>query len=243
MGQLIGSQGQPENGAASAGTIAVWDLPLRLFHWSLAATVMTGISAGLLGELDLHVRCGQIVLALLLFRIVWGFVGPEHARFRSFVRGPRAIFAYVRSMLRPPHHFHAGHNPLGALVVILMLALLLAQALSGLFANNDIATEGPLARFISKAASDVITGLHDRNGWLIIGLIALHIGAVFGYLLRFRDNLIRPMITGTKSLPAGERAAAIRGNRLGLALVVLALCALVVWLVFAAPRWIAPMPF
>ncbi|MBW6493121.1 MAG: hypothetical protein K0B16_00945, partial [Burkholderiaceae bacterium] len=83
MGRLIGSQGQPENGAASAGTIAVWDLPLRLFHWVLAATVITGIAAALLGNLDLHLRCGYIALALLLFRIVWGFVGPEHARFRS----------------------------------------------------------------------------------------------------------------------------------------------------------------
>jgi len=227
----------------TVAAIAVWDLPLRLFHWLLAVTVITGISAALLGNLDLHVLCGQIALALLLFRIVWGFVGPEHARFRSFVRGPRAIVAYVRSMLRPPHHFHAGHNPLGALVVILMLALLLAQAVSGLFANNDIATEGPLARFISKATSDAITGLHDRNGWLIIGLIALHVGAVFGYLLRFRDNLIRPMVTGTKTLPAGESATAISGHRLGLALAVLALCSLAAWLVFAAPRWIAPLPY
>ncbi len=243
MGRLIGSQGQAENGAAGAGTIAVWDLPLRLFHWSLAATVITGISASLLGELDLHVRCGQVALALLLFRFIWGFVGPEHARFGSFVRGPRAITAYARSLLRPPHQFHAGHNPLGGMVVMLMLVLLLVQAVSGLFANNDIATEGPLVRFISKATSDAITALHDRNGWLIIGLIALHIGAVVGYLLRFRDNLIHPMVTGTKSLPAGESATAISGNRLGLALVVAALCAIAVWLVFTAPRWIAPLSF
>ncbi len=243
MGQLSGQQTRSEQGTPGIAAIAVWDLPLRLFHWLLAVTVITGISAALLGNLDVHLRCGQIALALLLFRFVWGFVGPEHARFGSFVRGPRAIGAYARSLIRPPHHFHAGHNPLGAMMVVLMLLLLLLQAVSGLFANNDIATEGPLARFISKAASDAVSVLHNRNGWLIGGLITLHIVAVVGYLLRFRDNLIRPMLTGRKTLPAGARAIAISGNRLGLAAVVLALCALAAWLVFAAPRWIAPLTF
>lgn len=243
MGRLTGSQQPPASGTTGARSIAVWDLPLRLFHWSLAATVTTGIGAGLLGELDLHVRCGQISLALLLFRLVWGFVGPEHARFSSFVRGPRAIASYARSLLRGPHQFHAGHNPLGGMVVMLMLALLLAQAVSGLFANNDIATEGPLARFISKAASDAISTLHRRNGWFLIGLIVLHVGAVFAYLLKFRDNLIKPMVTGAKLLPAGMSAKGISASRVGLAALVLGLAALVVWLIFAAPRWLAPLPF
>lgn len=243
MGRLIGSQWQPENGAASAGTIAVWDLPLRLFHWSLAAVVITGIAAIKLDHIDLHIRCGQVTLALVLFRIIWGFVGPAYARFTSFVRGPAAIMAYVRSLLRPPHEFHAGHNPLGGMVVVLMLVLLLLQAISGLFANDDIATEGPWAVMVSKAASNAITALHYRNSWLIIALIALHVVAVFVYLIRYRDNLIRPMFTGLKRIPPDTPASGIAGSQLGRALLVGALSALLARLAFVLPGWIAPSPF
>ena len=235
--------GSGEQGGADGPSIAVWDLPLRLFHWALALSVVVGIAAIKLDNIDLHVRCGQITLALLLFRLAWGFVGPEHARFASFVRGPHAIASYARSMLRPPHEFHAGHNPLGGIVVMLMIGLLLLQAVTGLFANDDIATDGPLVRFISKSTSDAMTALHHRNGGLIIGLIALHIFAIFAYLIRFRDNLIHPMVTGMKAVPSGEHATGITGSRTGLAIVLIALCALAVWLAFRLPRWIAPMPF
>jgi cytochrome b len=179
----------------------------------------------------------------LLFRIVWGFVGPETARFTSFVRGPAAIVSYTRSLLRPPHEFHAGHNPLGGIVVVLMLALLLFQAMTGLFANDDIATDGPFARLISKSASDAITALHYRNSWLIIGLIVLHVVAVFVYLIRYRDNLIRPMLSGVKQVPAGALARGITGSRSVLALVVIGFSALVAWFAFELPRWIVPLPF
>ncbi len=237
------SESQGAGGAISATAVPVWDLPLRLFHWALAVVVLTGIAAIKLDDINLHVRCGQIVLALLLFRLVWGFVGPEHARFASFVRGPGAILSYARSLVRAPHEFHAGHNPLGGMVVVLMLALLLFQAVSGLFANDDIFTEGPLVRFISKSTSDAITGLHYRNSWLIIGLIALHITAVFGYLVRFRENLIRPMFSGIKQVPSGARAIEIDSSRSGRALIVFVSVAGVVWLLFDLPQRLAPVPY
>ena len=238
MGSVRGGDNLSDRG--DAAVVMVWDLPLRLFHWLFAATVATGIASALLGAMELHMRAGQVALALLLFRLVWGFVGPEHARFRGFVRGPRAIVAYVRSLLSPPHDFHAGHNPLGAIVVVAMLALLLVQAVSGLFANDDIVTEGPLARFVGKAVSDAISALHHRNGWLIIGVVLIHFAAVFGYLVRFRENLIGPMVTGVKILPKGVEATGIGSSRIRLAALVALPCALVAWLVFAAPGWIAP---
>lgn len=243
MGRLIGSQGQPQNSAASAGMISVWDLPLRVFHWALAGVVITGIAAIKLDHIDLHILCGQVALALVLFRIIWGFVGPAYARFTSFVRGPAAIIAYARSLLRPPHEFHAGHNPLGGVVVVLMLALLLLQAISGLFANDDIAAEGPWAVMVSKAASNAITVLHYRNSWLIIALIVLHVVAVFAYLIRYRDNLINPMFTGLKRIPPETSASGIAGSQAGRGLLVGALSAFLAWLAFALPGWIAPSPF
>lgn len=180
--------------------ILVWDLPLRLFHWLLAALVVIAIATGTIGgnALVWHMRAGYGILALLVFRLLWGIWGGHHARFASFVRGPRAIVAYLRGHGSPA----AGHNPLGALSVLAMLALLLVQAVLGLFANDDIFTEGPLYKLVSKDTSDWLTGLHKRNLYLIAALIALHLGAVFYYLLVKRDNLIRPMITGCKD--AGE---------------------------------------
>ena len=234
---------QSGQGSATSATVLVWDLPLRVFHWALAAVVLTGIAAINLDNVDLHVRCGQVVLALVLFRIVWGFVGPEYARFTSFVRGPAAIASYARSLRRPPQEFHAGHNPLGGMVVVLMLALLLLQAVSGLFANDDIVTEGPLARFVSKSVSNAITTLHDANAWLIIGLIVVHIVAVFVYLIRYRDNLIHPMVTGLKRVPGEARVTGITGIRPMLALIAIAFSALAAWLAFEVPNWIAPLTF
>ena len=118
--------------------------------------------------MDWHIRAGETMLTLVLFRILWGFLGSRHARFASFVRGPRAVLAYARSLLRPAHAQFAGHNPLGGWMVVLLLGALLAQASAGLFANDDIATEGPLARFISKDLSDAISSFHRRNAWFVV---------------------------------------------------------------------------
>ncbi|MFO1200561.1 MAG: cytochrome b/b6 domain-containing protein [Burkholderiaceae bacterium] len=181
----------------TAQRVRIWDLPTRLFHWSLAVLVVFSIVTAHIGGawIDWHFRSGYAVLALIAFRIAWGFVGGRHARFANFLRGPSGIAAALRGEPAP----HAGHNPLGGLSVIAMLALIGAQAVGGLFANDDIASEGPLVRLVSKATSDTITTLHRINEKLIIALVVLHVAAIFFYLWRKRTNLVRPMITGDKS--------------------------------------------
>ena len=217
--------------------LPVWDLPLRLVHWAMVALLVALVVTAKLhgGAMEWHVRAGESMLALVLFRILWGFFGSRHARFATFVRGPGAVLAYSRSLLRPPHAQFAGHNPLGGWMVVLLLAALLVQAALGLFANDDIATEGPLARLISKDLSDAISSLHRRNAWLVIALSGVHVAAVLFYLGRFRENLIRPMVDGIKRVPdamhdaAGGRASPAR------ALALFTLCALAVWLLVT--RW------
>lgn len=176
----------------------IWDLPLRLFHWLLAALVVASMVTGTLGgnALEWHMRSGYAILTLLVFRLWWGFWGGHHARFATFVRGPAAIVRYLRGQWSE----RAGHNPLGALSVVAMLGLLLVQGVIGLFANDDVLAEGPLYRLVSKETSDWLTGLHQRNFYALAALLGLHVAAVSYYRLVKRDDLIRPMITGHREV-------------------------------------------
>jgi cytochrome b len=179
--------------------LRVWDLPLRLFHWSLVAFLLASFVTQAIGgnAMDWHFRAGYAVLTLLAFRLVWGIVGPRYARFSSFLYGPSAIAAYLRGASGP----HVGHNPLGSLSVFAMLAVVLAQALSGMFANDDIASEGPLARFVSKDMSDRLTWFHaDVNAWILLALVCLHVLAVAWYGLARSQNLVKPMWSGDLEL-------------------------------------------
>lgn len=187
---------------AATGTVRVWDLPTRLFHWLLAASVCGALLTPHLGDTAMpwHFRCGYTALTLVIFRLMWGMVGTRHARFFSFVKGPRAIWAYLRGSNRSASKPTAGHNPLGALSVLAMLAIVLMQAASGLFSNDDIASEGPLAQLIDKALSDQISHWHAHITPLIIySLIALHIAAIVAYWLFKRVNLVSPMVSGDKA--------------------------------------------
>ncbi|MBK5102755.1 MAG: cytochrome b/b6 domain-containing protein [Burkholderiales bacterium] len=212
--------------------ILVWDLPLRLFHWLLVALVVVSVISANIGgnAMQIHLLSGYTVLALLLFRILWGFFGSTHARFASFVRSPVSAFAYLRSLRRGEASQHLGHNPAGAWSVIVMLTVLLVQASTGLFANDDIATEGPLAKLLSKDLSDRITGIHHLNIKLLYALIALHLSAVAFYVLGKHENLVKPMITGFKSVANGGGGGAQRPARIWLAAVLLAICAGAVYL-------------
>lgn len=208
----------------------VWDLPLRLFHWLLAALVAASMITGTIGGngLEWHMRGGYCILTLLVFRILWGFWGGHHARFASFVRGPGTVVSHLRGKAPPS----TGHNPLGAISVIAMLLLLLGQAALGLFANDDIFTEGPLYKLVSKDTSDWMTSLHKRNFYLIATLVTVHISAVLYYLIVKRDNLIRPMLTGHKEI--GDDAAPDEPppqGTLGRALLLLGASTAFVWIV------------
>lgn len=182
---------------SAAAAVRVWDLPTRLFHWSLAALVTASIVTGKLGGLwlDWHMRSGYTILSLLVFRLLWGVAGSRHARLARFVRGPRIVLAYLRGRHR---HDGAGHNPLGAISVVAIVALLLAQAASGLFANDGNFTEGPLARLVSSSTSELLSTVHRWGQLAVYALVALHLAAVIYHLVIRRDNLVGPMITGNR---------------------------------------------
>lgn len=212
--------------------IFVWDLPLRLFHWLLVLLVVVSwVSVSIGGNaMQIHMLSGYAVLALVLFRILWGFFGTRHARFAAFLRSPGAAFAYLRSLRGADAKPHLGHNPAGAWSVVLMLAVLLVQAGTGLFSNDDIATSGPLAKLVSKAMSNRITGFHHLNVKLLYALIGLHVSAVAYYYFHKRENLVKPMFTGYKEADAGDGETAPGGGRNWLAALLLAVCAGAVYL-------------
>ena len=209
----------------------VWDWPVRLVHWLIVALLVTLVVTAKIGgnAMDWHVRAGETMLALVVFRLIWGFVGTRHARFSSFVRGPGAVWRYALSVVRPPHELHVGHNPLGGWMVIALLLLLLVQAGTGLFSNDDVLTDGPLVRLISKDLSDAISGFHIKNAWVIVALACAHIVAVLFYLVALRENLIAPMVHGSKRLPVTHAAAAADHGGSVKAVALLALCGLAVW--------------
>ena len=183
--------------------VPAWDLFLRLFHWSLAALMVASVTTGLLGGnlMKWHMWSGYGILGLLAFRLVWGFLGGPTARFSAFLRGPGAVWVHVQDLLARRPSFHLGHNPLGGWMVLLMLLAVLFQAVTGLFANDDIATEGPLYAYISKELSDRLTGLHKLNVKLLYGLVGLHVAAIAFYFIARGENLVGPMIHGRKTLP------------------------------------------
>ncbi|MCW5651725.1 MAG: cytochrome b/b6 domain-containing protein [Ramlibacter sp.] len=215
--------------------VRVWDLPTRLFHWSLAICVIALVITGHIGGaiIDWHARLGYAVMALLLFRIVWGLVGGRWSRFASFIYSPRSVLNYLRGKPDPDHLI--GHNPLGAGSVFAMLALLAVQIGTGLVSDDEISFTGPLNRLVSSANGLAATWYHKEVGqWLVVVLACVHVAAVLFYLWKKKDNLIRPMLGGDKlvsrEVPASRDDM---GSRL-LAAVILGICvAFVVWLVSA----------
>ena len=181
--------------ASTKHSILVWDLPTRLFHWLLVALMVAAFVTGQLGGdlMPWHGRLGLAIIGLLAFRLVWGFVGSTHARFASFLPRPATVMAYLRGQWRG-----LGHNPLGALSVFGLLAIVAIQALTGLFANDDIAFQGPLAGLVEGAISLWLTSIHRLSVNLLLALVGLHVAAVLYYTWVKRDSLVLPMITGTK---------------------------------------------
>ncbi|MEM9046396.1 MAG: cytochrome b/b6 domain-containing protein [Pseudomonadota bacterium] len=179
--------------------IRVWDLPVRLFHWSLLICIVGAITTADSGDMDRHAQFGFAALVLVVFRIIWGFVGSETARFAHFVRPPPEILAYAKE----GRWRGIGHNPLGGLSVIVLLGLVLAKVLTGLFSNDDILFDGPWVSAVSKETSDWLTGLHYDLTNILYAFIALHIGAVFWAAVK-GDELIGPMVGGRKRLAVDE---------------------------------------
>ena len=213
--------------------IRVWDLPTRIFHWALVACILGSVVTGYLGGALMvwHARLGYAVLTLLLFRLLWGFVGGYWSRFPSFVYSPRSVLAYLRGESHPDHL--VGHNPLGAGSVFAMLLVLLAQVATGLVGDDEISFTGPLNRFVESSKGLAATWYHKQVGqWIVIALVLLHVGAVLYYLYRKKDNLIRPMIGGDKQVGHAARSSRDDAVSRTVALALLLACAAAVgWLV------------
>ncbi|MGE0803075.1 MAG: cytochrome b/b6 domain-containing protein [Lautropia sp.] len=192
-------------GAAIPVRVRVWDLPLRLFHWLLVVCVIGAFVTIKTGRTEQHLLFGYAALTLIVFRVLWGFVGPRYARFASFVYSPAALLAYLRGAPDAPRPL--GHSPLGALSVFALLAIIGAQAVLGLFTSDDLLFEGPLARFVSGTFVERASGLHHLNERLIMALVALHLLAIVCYKLFRRTPLTRAMIDGDKRLVPDPAAA------------------------------------
>jgi cytochrome b len=185
--------------APAAVRVPTWDGPTRLVHWLLVALIPFSWWTAETGRLEWHRWSGYSLLGLVLFRIYWGFAGGSTARFGQFVHGPRKVVSYLRGAWPVT----AGHNPLGALSVLLLLALLLAQLLLGLFAVDvDGIESGPLSLYVSFEAGRRAAEWHELVFNVLMTLILVHVLAVLYYLLFKKQNLIGAMVSGKRAYPS-----------------------------------------
>ncbi len=202
--------------------VLVWDLPVRLFHWLAVALVGAAWLTLKLNWIDWHVRAGEALLALLVFRVLWGCVGSETAQFRRFVASPAAALRHVRTLFVREPDEQIGHNPAGGWMVLLLLTLLLVETLTGLYVNNEIADEGPLSASVPVWLANGIAALHGYAWDALVAAIALHVSVIALYARLKGQHLLRPMLTGYKHLPPALRAPRRRSPLLAAALLALA---------------------
>lgn len=207
--------------------VRVWDLPLRLFKWTFAVLIGAAWFTGENGYMERHEQIGIAIIILVLFRVAWGFVGGEHARFRNFVRGPRAVLDYARRLVTQQAPLTPGHNPLGALSVLALLGVAFAQAFTGLFNSDDILFDGPLRSYAPGWFNSLMGSLHYTLFDALLILIGLHIVAVLAYLLMLK-NILVPMITGRGYYPVRVEPRDASGGQWWLGAVVAAVVAAVV---------------
>ncbi|MEO8543965.1 MAG: cytochrome b/b6 domain-containing protein [Betaproteobacteria bacterium] len=212
-------------------SIRVWDLPTRMFHWLLVVAVTVSVITAQLGGNAMlwHFRSGFTIATLLLFRLVWGFIGGRWSRFASFIYSPATVIRYLKGQQRPEHV--VGHNPLGAASVFAMLLVLIAQVSTGSVSDDEIAAVGPFAKFVSNATVAAATSYHKVYGkLLLLTLVVLHLAAILFYFFARRNNLVKPMLIGDKPLAGnlpGSRDDWV--SRLSAAVVFAACAALVSW--------------
>jgi cytochrome b len=178
--------------------VRVWDAPTRLFHWAIVILIFVSWLSADRGLMTIHLCSGLTLLALLLFRIGWGIVGSATARFSDFLHPPRKVAAYLKGLAGGDRQLYAGHNPAGGLMVVAMIVVLLAQAVTGLFANDGLHFTGPLAPLVSDDASTQVTKLHGTIFNIILLFVWCHVVAVGFYVFVKGDNLVKAMFTGKK---------------------------------------------
>jgi cytochrome b len=184
--------------------IRVWDLPIRLFHWLLVVCIAGSFLTINLGDefIQWHAYFGYSILILLIFRVIWGFIGSTHARFASFLPTKKAIFEYLSGS--SPRVL--GHNPIGAISVFALLFVLSIQVFTGLFVDDEVSFQGPLAMYVSGSISSFLSEIHEGNQVVILTLIAIHVAAIIFYKKFKREDLIKPMISGDKEIDPSEEA-------------------------------------
>jgi cytochrome b len=211
--------------------VKLWDLPTRLFHWSLLILIAVGWwSSTEDGDMALHFRCGYAVLALLLFRLSWGVMGSSSARFAGFIASPRAVLSYLVRIKNKDAVHHIGHNPAAGWMVLALIGTVFFIVVSGLLSNDDMMLEGPFANDVGKSISDLATAWHEQNFYGLLGLVAVHIAAILAYLFFKQENLLRPMLTGIKQLPQEVSVPTIHLRSSWLALLLFCIASVAVWL-------------
>ena len=217
----------------------VWDLPTRLFHWLLVASLIAQYvtASWLENAMQWHFYCGYFTLGLLVFRIFWGLFGPEYARFSHFIASPVSVFNYSRTLFSRHSMAYTGHNPLGGYVVVLMLSMVITQAVSGLFMTDDIFMEGPWYAGASQATRAVMNTLHRAGFDWLVAIIVLHIAAVIFYTVFKKQPLTSAMLHGKKR----TEKPAIPSSKLWLAALLIILSAFIVYyiVVIAPPAPVA----
>lgn len=214
--------------------VLIWDWPLRVFHWAFALCVSLAWLTSELGDdyIEQHMQLGYVIIGLITFRIIWGFVGPTHARFTSFVKGPKTVLAYLKNKQSPT----AGHNPMGALMVLVMLLVFLLQSVSGLFIDDQVFSSGPYFGVLDSDMEKLMSSIHHTLGDIFPYLIGLHILAIVIYKLVKKEDLVTPMITGKKEADELTEQQKISNSKWKLALVIaLLVAAFVYWLVVINP--------
>jgi cytochrome b len=207
--------------AESSSQATIWDLPTRLFHWSLVLLIAGAWWTQEQDNSELHVRIGYAVLTLLLFRLGWGLVGSDTSRFASFIRGPKRAVVYLRQLFgSAPAAGQIGHNPIGGFSVVAMLLCLAVQAVTGLFLYDDELFWGPLNDLVSEDSAEFLHEVHEFNFNLLLALIAIHIAAILFYRFGKGQHLVGPMIGGKAQLPPGTARPRIASNWLALALLI-----------------------
>lgn len=218
--------------------LRVWDLPTRVFHWLLVTSFIAAYVTNWLGVsyFTYHLWSGYFVIVLVGFRILWGIFGTHLAQFANFVRNPLESLRYASSLVKNKARSYPGHNPLGALMVLLLLVVALVQAVTGLFSNDEIFNAGPLYGYVSNELSLKLTGIHKELFYWILGAIAVHVSAVLFYVFVKRENLIKAMITGKKPRRGYEGARSIESSKVWLALVLVVLVSgVLAWVIVSAP--------
>lgn len=181
--------------------ILVWDIPTRLCHWLTVVLLVVAYVTWRLNWMDWHARAGDALLALLVFRLLWGFFGSETTLFSRFVASPRVAAQHLQHILRREPDRTAGHNPAGGWMVLLLLALLLGEALSGLYVANDVADAGPFTELTPARVANAITALHWILWDALLAAVAAHVAAIVIYAAVKGQNLLTAMVTGRKTLP------------------------------------------